>query len=117
MSYIKKIESDYDKNIISLKEVSVLREKYNSLYKTHKLELDKKIENGEEVIMSDELLRVEEFKIGDELLRVEESKMREESKCLNRIEGNVETIKNILIFFVILSVLYIIITILSILNM
>ena len=42
MSYINKVESDYDKNILSLKEVSELREEYNSLSVTDKLELDLK---------------------------------------------------------------------------
>tara|TARA_B110000238_G_scaffold189678_1_gene222044 strand:- start:356 stop:817 length:462 start_codon:yes stop_codon:yes gene_type:complete len=42
MSYIKKIESDYNKNIVSIDEVNQLREKYYSLNETDKLELDRK---------------------------------------------------------------------------
>ncbi len=90
MSYINKVESDYDKNILSLKEVSELREEYNSLSVTDKLELDLKSK-----------IEVKEVK----------SKISEENKYLYRIERSVKTIKNILIYFATLSILSIIISI------
>lgn len=91
MSYIKKIESDYNKNIISLKEISKLRENYNSLPLEKQRELDKEFE--------------EEF--GEEFEEVINIQNENKNYSLGRNERNIEIIKNILIYFVIISLIYI----------
>ena len=47
MSYIKKIEDDYNNGKISLKEISDLRDEYNKKDNDEKLKLDNKYNSGE----------------------------------------------------------------------
>ncbi len=95
MSYIKKIESDYNNKIISLNEISKLRDNYNSLPLEKKRELDKEFEEEFEEELDKEF--EEEINIQNENI----------NSSLGRNEENIETIKNILIYFVILSLIYI----------
>jgi hypothetical protein len=99
MSYIKKIESDYNNKIISLNEISKLRDNYNSLPLEKKRELDKEFEEEFEEEFKEELDK--EF---EEEINIQNENI---NSSLGRNEENIETIKNILIYFVILSLIYI----------
>jgi hypothetical protein len=79
MSYIKKIENDYNGNLISLDQLGELRAKYSSSSKKEKEELDS----------------------------IPISKLEEDSDklILSNMNANIGIIKNILLFFFSLTIL------------
>ena len=92
MSYIKKIEDDYNKGLITLVEISKLREQYKKATKEEKEVMDKPYQTeAEEVDVED-----------NESTNMVEGDIQSQ---LNSIKNTVESNHTILMVFVVLSII------------